>query len=392
MGQTEAVYAFKTHEKYFYHLKMVQKPSLIAIDFDQNPFIVIWETTRSCALKCSHCRAEAMDRRSPDELTSKEAFNLLKEIRLFGHPLVVLTGGDPLRRPDIVDIVKRGSELGLSMALTPSGTPEVTLEKLNELKENGLARLAVSLDGSSAQIHDHFRQVAGSFQWTLNIIQWANQIGLPVQINTTITKHNLEDVDAIVDLLQTLNIVLWSVFFLVPVGRGKVEAEVSAIDYEKVFHKMVDLSMRCSFDIKSTEAPHFRRVVLQRRKAADGARFRISATSLSGVNDGKGFVFISHTGEIFPSGFLPLSAGNVKINSLVEIYRHSMIFKTIRDYSQLKGKCGICEYRSVCGGSRARAFAITGDMMASDPFCVYVPKNYSIIQKENKFWADPIEL
>ena len=379
------------------------KPDLSSIDFSTSPFIVIWETTRSCALKCVHCRAEAIDQRDPEELTREEAFALLKEVRRFGQPLVVLTGGDPLRRPELFEIVKHGSDLGLRMALTPSGTPEVTLEKLIKLKENGLARLAVSLDGSKPELHDTFRRVPGSYDWTLNIIRWANSIGLPVQINTTITKHNLLDVDEIVTLLESLKIVLWSVFFLVPVGRGRLEDEVSARDYEKIFHKMVDLSLSGSFDIKSTEAPHYRRVVIQRKKAAGQGGLPVRAGSFvwpatgledgigraaKGVNDGNGFVFISHTGEIWPSGFLPLTAGNVKKDSLVDVYRNSEIFKGLRDYSKLKGKCGVCEYKSVCGGSRARAYAVTGELMGSDPFCVYIPKGYLISGEEKKFWNE----
>lgn len=337
------------------------------MDFNQNPFIVIWEMTRSCGLKCVHCRAEAMDQRDPRELTTSQVFQLLKEIRLFGKPLVVLTGGDPMRRPDVLDIVERGSQMGLRMALTPSGTGEMTFEKVKALKEKGLTRLAVSLDASNARLHDSFRQVEGSFNWTLQILRWAREAGLSTQINTTMTRYNVKDIDAMRSLLETLSIDLWSVFFLVPVGRGKMEDEISAEDYETIFHKMADLSEQCSFAIKSTEAPHYRRVMIQRKKKAPSA----------GVGDGDGFVFISHTGEIFPSGFLPISAGNVKWDSLVDVYRDSPLFKSLRDKSQLKGKCGVCEFKSICGGSRARAFAARGDFLEADPFCAYIPKAFN---------------
>ncbi len=366
------------------------RPLLRTVDFDKSPFIVIWETTRACALKCVHCRAEAINKRNPDELTTKEAFSLLDEIRLFGKPLVVLTGGDPLRRPDVKDIVGYGTRIGLRMAITPSGTDEVTQKDLKDLKKEGLARLAVSLDGSDSKIHDSFRGVDGSFDWTLDIIRWANELNLPVQINTTITRHNLNDMDAMADLLGEFKIALWSVFFLVPMGRARIAQQISADEHEQVFHKMVDIALSASFDVKSTEAPQYRRVVLQRKKETD--EFSINGTSegsftwinsskqndlkraIKGVNDGKGFLFISHRGEIFPSGFLPISAGNVRRNSLVNVYRNSDLFKTLRDYSKLKGKCGICEYKAICGGSRSRAFAVHGDMMQSDPSCSYMPK------------------
>ncbi|MBI2095989.1 MAG: TIGR04053 family radical SAM/SPASM domain-containing protein [Candidatus Omnitrophica bacterium] len=356
--------------------------------------------TRSCALKCLHCRAEAVSERDPRELSTDEAYRLLREARRFGQPVVVLTGGDPLRRSDAPDIVEYGAGLGLKMALTPSGTREVTPEILITLKKKGLSRLAVSLDGSTEKIHDGFRRVEGSYQWTLAIIRWANQLGLPVQINTTLTRHNLGDIDALFGLLSSLKIALWSVFFLVPVGRGKLEDGVRGRDYERLFHKMVEFSKDSAFDIKSTEAPHYRRVVVQSGKkngahasACFGGTDPSSCDATGGigraskgVNDGNGFVFISHTGEIFPSGFLPLAAGNVREDSLVEVYRHSDLFRQIRDTSRLKGKCGVCEYRSICGGSRARAFAVQGDMMASDLFCVHVPKGYQVSDEEMKFW------
>lgn len=384
-----------------------QKPDISSIDFSQSPFIVIWEMTRACGLKCVHCRAEAITERNPDELNKTQAFALIDEIRRFGRPLVVLTGGDPIRHPDCFDIVEYGAGLGLRMALTPSGTQLMTKEIVRKMKEKGLARLAVSLDGSTREIHDAFRQVNGSYDWTMNIIRWANEAELSVQINTTVTKHNINDIDNLCALMESLKISLWSVFFLVPVGRGKIEDEVTARDYELVFNKMYQLSKTCSFDIKSTEAPHYRRVVVQRKKreqdenrpthgSVTGSGFFTPGVSHSrvdgigraarGVNDGNGFVFISHTGEIWPSGFLPLSAGNVKTDSLVKVYRESALFKELRDYSQIKGKCGVCEYRDICAGSRARAYGVFGDYMQSDPFCVYVPKGYQMTLEEKKYW------
>jgi radical SAM protein with 4Fe4S-binding SPASM domain len=307
-----------------------------------------------------------------------------------------------MRRPDICEIVEYGAGLGLRMAITPSGTSEVTFEALKDLKERGLARLAVSLDGSTANIHDAFRQVAGSYEWTLRIMRWANELDLSLQINTTITRHNLEDFDPIAQLLETFHVSLWSVFFLVPMGRANLSQEPRAQDFEMIFNRMAELSRFSSYQIKSTEAPQYRRVLLQNLKQpktvpddslnegsftwSNACRSENVPRPIRPVNDGKGFVFISHIGEIYPSGFLPLSAGNVKTDSLVDVYRNSKIFKTLRDASKLKGKCGACEYKSVCGGSRARAYAVHGDTMASDPFCVHVPKGYQVSEEEMKFW------
>jgi radical SAM protein with 4Fe4S-binding SPASM domain len=341
-----------------------------SVDFNLKPYIVIWETTRSCALKCLHCRAEAIDRRDPNELSTTEAFALMDQIAKIEAPLTVLTGGDPMRRPDILEIVRYGTARGLRLALTPSGTPEMTRARVDSLKAAGLARLAVSLDGSTAEIHDSFRRVPGSYGWTLDIIRWASEAGLPAQINTTITRYNLDDFDRMADLMLTLPIVLWSVFFLVPVGRGSQDDQITADEYERVFQKMADLAERAPFDIKSTEAPHYRRVLLQRGAAGN----RRPERAAFGVNDGKGFVFVSHTGEVWPSGFLPLSAGNVKRDDLGELYRDSPLFREIRDYSRLDGKCGLCEYKNICGGSRARAYALTGDIHGADPFCSYQPR------------------
>ena len=364
------------------------RPSL-PLDFSQAPFIVIWETTRACDLACRHCRASAVTYRNPFELSTAEAKSLMEEVRGFGRPLFVLTGGDPLKRPDTVELVAYGTAIGLRVALTPSGTPLMTEAILRELKAAGLARLAVSLDGSSAAIHDSFRGVAGSYAWTIRMLEVARDIGLTTQINTTIGRHNLHDFDDLSALMVTLDISLWSVFFVVPTGRARADDLVSPEELEEVYHKMYDLSCTAPFDIKSTAAPQYRRVILQRQVAERRARERTlppvpltagAGFSLAdgvgrarGVNDGDGFVFISHTGAIFPSGFLPLEAGNVRVQGLAAVYRESPLFRELRNRDRLKGKCGVCEYRNVCGGSRARAYAMTGDYMESDPTCSYIP-------------------
>jgi radical SAM protein len=358
------------------------------IDFDEKPFIAIWETTQACDLACVHCRACAQPARSSDELTTQEAKRLIDEIAEMAVPVFVLTGGDPLKRPDIFEIVRYAADRKVRISLTPSATPLLTREAIVKLHQAGLARLAVSLDGPTAEIHDAFRRVPGSFQWTMDAVRWAREIGLPVQINTTITRHNFHQIHDVIALLATLDIALWSVFFLVPTGRGQDIGLLSAEEFEQVFAILHQTAQRALFDIKSTEAQHYRRYLLQRRTEArrqhalPGEKLPQLMPSMTddgigramGINDGKGFVFISHRGEVFPSGFLPLSAGNIRQQSLSKIYRESPLFRALRDSKNLKGKCGDCEYREVCGGSRARAFAVSGSPFAEEPCCVYHPK------------------
>jgi len=374
-------------------------------DFDERPFIAIWEVTQACDLVCVHCRACAQPGRSRYELTTTEAEWLIDQIATLQVPVFVMTGGDPLKRPDIYHLVEYGASRGVRTSMTPSATPLLTREAIAELRSRGLARLAVSLDGSTSEIHDAIRGVHGSYQRTLDAIRWARDLGQPVQVNTTITPRNFNDFDAMVRLLETLDIVLWSVFFLVPTGRGQMGDVVSAGEFEKVFAKLYEIAPRVPFDIKTTEAQHYRRYILQRRAAerrlnGEAGPARIPAGSgpsvprfasalgggngastrdgigraPRGLNDAKGFVFVSHVGEVYPSGFLPLAAGNVRRQTLADIYQNSPLFVSLRDPSRLKGKCGVCEFREVCGGSRARAYALTGDPFAEEPYCIYQPK------------------
>ena len=370
------------------------------MDFGERPFLVIWEVTQACDLACVHCRACAHPRRHPLELSTAEAKRLIDEVAAMRVPVFVLTGGDPLKRPDVFELVEYASTQGVRISLTPSATPLLTREAIAELKQRGLARLAISLDGPTAEIHDAFRKVPGSYDWTLQALRWASEIGLPAQINTTITRHNLQYLDAMIALLEQLDIVLWSVFFLVPTGRGSEIGLISAEEFEQVFEKLYETSRRVKFDIKSTEAQHYRRFLLQRR-TEEKRRGQAVAPLLGvstpdgigraprGINDGKGFVFVSHLGEVFPSGFLPISAGNVRQQSLAELYRQSPLFVSLRDSSNLKGKCGVCEFREVCGGSRARAYAMTGDAFAEEPCCVWEPSQYRVPSTEHREKATP---
>jgi radical SAM protein len=327
---------------------------------------------------------------------------MIDEIANMQAPLFVMTGGDPLKRPDIYELVAYAAEKEIRPSLTPSATPLLTREAIIKLKEAGLARLAISLDGPTAAIHDAFRKVPGSYQWTLDAVRYAREIDLPVQINTTITRHNLKYLDNMIGLLESLDIVLWSVFFLVPMGRGQTIDLISAEEFEEVFAKLYETSKRVLFDIKSTEAQHYRRFLLQRRTEL---RKQLSAPPIrmpqflgvnggdgigrapKGINDGKGFVFISHLGDVYPSGFLPVSAGNVRKDSLSDLYRNSPLFTALRDTANLEGKCGRCEFREICGGSRARAYAVSGDMFAEEPCCVYEPKRMEKEEKESQAQA-----
>jgi radical SAM protein len=360
------------------------------VDFDQTPFILFWEITRACALACRHCRAMAQPQRHPQELTTAEGFQLIDQIAALGVPLLVITGGDPMMRPDLFDFIRYGSERHLRVSLAPSATALVTPESLTRAKQAGVARISLSLDGSTAEVHDAFRRTPGSFRRTLNALESARAAGVSLQINTTVSRYNLDDLENMVEKVASFNPVLWDLFFLVPTGRGNKEDVISPQEHERVFHWLYDLSSQVPFDIKVTAAEHYRRVVIQRRQAERKGRDKSAAPqgeltapgfvspdglprAAKGVNDGKGCCFISHIGEVYPSGFLPLVAGNVRQQPLASIYRHASLFVALRDPDKLKGKCGRCEYKQICGGSRARAYAITGDYLEAEPYCLYQP-------------------
>lgn len=361
-------------------------PQISTVDFNQRPFIAIWEVTQACDLACVHCRASAQPERHPMELTTAEGKDLINQVAAFEVPVFVLTGGDPIKRPDLFELIAHARSVGVRVSLTPSATPLLTRDIIVRLKEAGLARLAVSMDGFCPATHDAFRGLTGSFARTLDAVRWANEIGLPLQINTTFSRRNIGEIDSIVALMEKLNITLWSVFFLVPTGRGKLNDLLSAEEFEQVFARLHSLSRTASFDIKTTEAQHYRRYLLQQKVAERNsgaetfaATARVADTigrAPRGLNDGKGFVFVSHTGEVFPSGFLPLAAGSIRQLDLASIYRNSPLFRNLRDSSMLEGKCGACEFKQICGGSRARAYALTGNPHAEESCCSYVPKGY----------------
>ncbi|QCS42963.1 TIGR04053 family radical SAM/SPASM domain-containing protein [Natrinema versiforme] len=356
------------------------------LDTSERPFVLIWELTQACGLACDHCRADAKPQRHPDELSTAEGKELLEGAAEFGDgQLVVLSGGDPLVRDDVAELIAHGDDLGMRMTITPSGTGSLTADRIREMADAGLKRMAVSLDGASPESHDAFRGEDGSFEETIRAVEDARAAGVPVQVNTTVCRQTVSELPEIRELLTEIGAVMWSVFFLVPIGRGRVLEPIEPEWADAVMEWLAEVSDEEPFGVKTTEAPQYRRVAMQRQQgqASDDAEGDGSDGTpnpgierRTGIVAGDGFGFVSHTGEVFPSGFLPESAGNVRDRPVTELYRDSELFQSLRDRDQLSGKCGACPYRNVCGGSRSRAFAHTGDPLASDPLCPFVPEEY----------------
>lgn len=369
-------------------------------DFDQAPLLVIWETTRACALACRHCRASAIDQRHPDELSGTEARALLDDIAGMGTPIMVFTGGDPLQRDDLELLIGHAKDRGLRTGAIPAATPRLTRARVAALKAAGLDQMALSLDGADARTHDDFRQVPGSFRRVMRGALWARREQLPLQINSVFGAWNADRFDEIAALVARLEPVFWEVFFLVPTGRGTEMQACSEPQQEALFQKLFALSTKVPFVIKVTEAPHYRRFVAEQRAAGGGGASGFPghpgggssagghpgggvsgppgrqggiAFTRDGVNAGKGFCFVDHVGDVYPSGFLPLEVGNVRTTPLSTLYRESPLMKELRDPDLLQGRCGRCRHRRICGGSRSHAYAVTGDYLAEDPICRYQP-------------------
>jgi len=378
-------------------------------DLNERPFMIIWETTHACDLACRHCRAEAIPQHDPLSLTTAQAKTLLEQVDRFGkpRPIFIFTGGDPFKRDDLFELLAYGNQLGLAMAVSPSGTPLLNRDNLLRVKENGAKAISLSIDGSTPARHDDFRQVPGSFELTTRGWKIARELGLKLQLNTTVTRYNLDDLPNIFKLVLEFGAMTWSVFFLVPTGRGRAEDEISPAEYEAVMHFLYDCSKYLS--AKTTEGHHYKRVVLQRaildekglnvedyfelhpiyfelRRQLDQIvtahgllpRDTIFRTPMH-INAGNGFVFVSRRGEVFPSGFMPIPVGNIKEKSLVDIYRDAPLFNDLRDPAKYEGRCGLCEFVGVCGGSRSRAYAVTGDPLAEEPFCNYQPGSFPFV-------------
>ena len=347
---------------------MATHPHFPAVDFAERPFILFWEVTRACALACRHCRAIAQPQAHPDELTHEEAMALVDKIAELAPPMLVLTGGDPMMRRDIFDIITRATERGLRVALSPAATNRLVNADFAALRAAGVVSMSLSLDGATQESHDRFRGVPHTFERTLQAARAAMEAGIQLQVNTTLAKSTLGEMDSFIELMRELKPDVWSVFVLVPTGRATQEDLPSADELEQTWQRLESLRSELPFAIKTTEGHHYRRVLMQAAKQGGQPPRHLIPT-----RDGKGVLFISHTGEVQPSGFLPLTAGNVRTDDLATLYRTHPIFVQLRDDNALGGKCGKCEYRKLCGGSRARAFGTCGDMMAAEPLCNYIP-------------------
>lgn len=347
-------------------------------DYARTPLNIYWEMTQACALACRHCRAEAMPLPHPNELSFAEGLAFLDQIKDFGEPLphLILTGGDPLNRPDLFQIIDEARARGIGVSITPAATAALTRDVLARLKDHGIDGLGLSLDGSNAARHDAIRGVPGTFDRTMQAIEWGEELDIPIQVNTLVAEETAEDIPAVYRLLQPHHIARWSLFFLISVGRGKVLQPMSPEAGEALMRWVYDTAKAAPFIVATTEAPSYRRVALERMReeGMTGEQIKRSPAARGfGIRDGHGIMFVSNTGDICPAGFLPIAVGNVRSDNVAEIYRNAPLFKQLHDPHSFEGRCGYCEYSALCGGSRARAFEATGSPLGSDPFCTYVP-------------------
>lgn len=350
-------------------------------DFIYNkPINVYFEITIACDLKCKHCRAEAIPERSHEELNFKEIKELADEIRQMGSHLVI-SGGDPLKRDDLFDILEYAKNIGLPVAVTPTTSPLATFEKIKKMKEAGIYALGVSLDGSNAETQDNFRGVEGTFENSIKVLKYAKELNIPVQVNTTFTKETFEEINNIYHLLEnnfSPPVKRWSIFFLIPVGRGKELNHPSQSEIKEILEFLYEKSKESTFHITTTEAP-FYKVFYILKEMEKGKIYETlikeNRKMALGVRDGNGVIFISHRGDIYPAGFLPLKLGNIRENKLSEIYGKHQIMKNLRNVNLFKGKCGRCEFKKICGGSRSRAYAMKKDYLEQDEACFFVIEN-----------------
>lgn len=386
-------------------------------DLNDKPFIVIWETTRACQLVCQHCRADAQHRAHPDQLTTEQGKALLDDLAAYEtpRPLVVFTGGDAFERDDLAELCRYGTDKGLSISLSPSITPKVTPERLHEMREAGGKAISLSLDGACAETHDAFRGFPGTFDASLEAAQWMKAEGFRLQVNSVFTKGNIHEAPELLKTVLGMGAFMWYTFMLVPTGRGANLNALTPAEREDVLHWLHDISDRIA--IKTTEAPQYRRIAIQRDRlkeaglplvdqtATEGPQHRgelyhylaSETTKLLGdhpekprmprapmaVNSGSGFAFVDHIGDVYPNGFLPMHCGNVKQTPFHQIYRESPVFQALRRPDEFKGKCGVCEFNKLCGGSRSTAYAMTGDYLASDPTCAYEPPAWQQATAQN---------
>ncbi len=373
-------------------------------DFDKKPILVFWETTRACPLECKHCRAEAIRDPLPGELTTEEAIRFIDSLEGFGkpYPVLIFTGGDPLIRKDIFDLIGYTVKKGFRVGIAPAVSDLLSIDNIRRMKELGLKYVSISLDGGKAETHDRIRGIEGHYSMTVDALRLLREHGFITQINTVVTRENVHELPYVVELLKMLGIRIWEVFFLIRVGRGTDVNDISPKEYEDVLHFLYEVT-RYGIEVRTVEAPFYRRIVLWRKEdIADYTGLdieyvtrRYSLTTLyrelvkrlielvgepegspepkiARTRDGKGVIFVSYNGDIYPSGFAPYKLGNVKQEDIVRIYQENKVLRMIRK-GEFKGRCGYCEYRDICGGSRARAYAETGDILGEDPACIYIP-------------------
>jgi radical SAM protein len=362
------------------------------LDYNQRPMLVFWEVTRACLLACHHCRASATPGALPGELDGEEGRRLIDQVAGFGRPfpILVLTGGDCLLRADVFELVEYANALGIPVAMSPSVTPQLTDEAIQHMVDSGVKAVSLSLDGANADTHDGVRGIPGHFEKTIPAIKALVAAGLTVQINTTVMSRNKHEMADIAGIVKETGADIWEVFFLVHVGRGEDTDSMTPDEHEEMCHFLVDAS-HYGFIIRTVEAPFFRRVVVQRRENPDlrpvgdlypelvaglverlGEPSEKSSAHTAATRDGKGIVFVAHDGQVYPAGFLPLSLGSVRDLPLADIYQDNPVLRRIRSM-EFGGRCGYCDFADLCGGSRARAFASTGDPLAEDPACSYQP-------------------
>lgn len=340
------------------------------------PMQVTWEMTRACSWRGTGTRPARSSRRESNQFSTAEAFHLIEEVAGMHVPLLALTGGDPLTRPDLFPIIEFAAHHSVRTTLTLLPTPLLDAAVISELKACGLMRVGFWLHGSTPSLNDSYWGISGLQRRTLEIIGACHEVQMPVQVNTIVSRRNFHDLDSMVELLTRLDVALWNVFFFVPPSREEAGEMLSATEHEDVFAKLYAAAKRVHFQIKTTEGPQYQRYLLQQR--ARESRGRLTETDVlknaaKGGNDSKGGAFISYKGEVYPSRYLPLSGGDVTRESLADVYCGSPLFVSLREPSRLKGKCGRCPVRNLCGGSRARAYAMTGDLFAPDPCCAFEP-------------------
>ena len=336
------------------------------------PRVIAWESTRACNFACVHCRAQAQKQPDPNQLTTQEALDLVDQIASFCKPVLIISGGDPLQRKDIFDIAKYASDNGLRVVMSPSGS-NITPEVIKKMKNSGVKMISLSLDGSSPEIHDGFRQVTGAFNLAMQNMSYAREGDLAFRINTTVTQHNLQDLPNILKLAVNVGAQEWDVFMLVPTGRGKIAMEITPTQYEETLKFIYETSQTSQIPIKVTCAPQYRRIIAQQAKQTENqGKPHLSGR---GCMAGNGFCFISHVGDVYGCGFLPISAGSIRQQNLQQIYQHAPLFVELRNHELLKGKCGACNYKVKCGGCRARAFSTCKDYLEEEPYCIYKPQN-----------------